>query len=401
MATPTVTARGEADLRSALASAVHGTVLAPSDPGYRDACALHNAAVVNRPAAIVQVASVADVRATLGLARERDLAVTVRGGGHGLDGAALAGTVVIDVRPLRGVVVDPARRTATVRGGATWAELDEATGAHGFVVPGARVGSVGVAGSVLAGCTGWLTGRHGTSERSVAAVESVTVDGVNAGTTVDAGGEQPTVVTSLTFALYPQPTPVLAGCLLYRLADGAEVTAAIGALVAQRRPEFAPLLRWQIAPAAAFVPGDVVGRPVLTVFPVWAGDPAEGTDFLAPLRYAARPLVDATRAMPYAQLQRLLDGSSPWGRRRAEIAVEQREHPERLAARLEGTLTDRPGPHGFVDLAPTPSGTWSLRAEAQWLDPSDDASHRAWLAALASELRTAHTQPAQKEEVDR
>jgi FAD/FMN-containing dehydrogenase len=380
---------------------VHGSVLTPSDLGYRDACALHNAAVGNEPAAIVQVASVADVRATLGLARERDLSVTVRGGGHGLDGAALAGAVVIDVRALRGVVVDPARRTATVRGGATWAELDEATGAHGFVVPGARVGAVGVAGSVLAGCTGWLTARYGASERSVLAAESVTVDGVSTGP-MPAPGGAPAVVTSMTFALHPLPSLVLAGCLLYRLADGADAAAALAALAAQRRPEFAPLLRWQLAPAAAFVPGDVVGRPVLTVLPVWVGDPAEGVQFLAPLRRAARPLVDAIRAMPYAELQCLLDGASPWGRRRAEIAVEQPARPDWLAARLEGALTDRPGPHGFVDLAPTASpGTWSLRAEAQWLDPSDDTSHHAWLAALASELRTAHTQPAQEKERNR
>jgi FAD/FMN-containing dehydrogenase len=402
MTLSTVTDRDAADLRSALASAVHGTVLTPSEPGYLDACALHNGAVENRPAAIVRVASAADVQATLRLARDRGLPVSVRGGGHGLDGAATSGTVVIDMRALCGVAVDPVRRTVVVRGGAIWAELDEATGAHGFAVPGARVGSVGVAGSLLAGCTGWLSARHGATDKSLLAAEWVTADGLDKGAVVDGDGIiTPAAIASMTFALHAQPPVVLAGCVLYRLADGPEVAAAIADLTAQGRPEFAPLLRWQVAPPASFVRGDVVGRPVLTVLPVWIGDPDEGREFLAPLRRATRPLTDSTATMPYAALQRVLDGASRWGRRRAEFAAGQTGRVADVAARLEAALTDRPGPFGFVDLEPAHSPQWSLRAEAQWLDPAEDARQHAWLADLATEFRTARAQPDQQKEVDR
>jgi FAD/FMN-containing dehydrogenase len=388
MAMPAVTADGGAELRSALASAVHGAVLTPGDAGYSDARAVHNGAVEHRPAAIVQVASAADARAALALAGERGLRVTVRGGGHGVDGAGMAGDIVLDLRALRGVSVDAQRQTATVRGGATWADLDAATGAHGFVVPGSRVGSVGVVGSTLAGGTGWLTPRYGTTWASVLVVESVSVDGLRTDAATEDEPDGRSVITSLTVTLYPQPAAVLAGRLLYRLADAADVASVVADLVTRRRPEFAPMLRWQPAPAAAYVPGDVVGRPVLAVLPTWTGDAAEGAQFLAPLRRAARALVDATHPTSYTELQQQLDASSPWGRRRAEFAALDARPPAASAALLETALADRPGPHGFVELTPVASsGEWVTRAEAQWTDRADDARHRSWLAALETSLR--------------
>jgi hypothetical protein len=198
------------------------------------------------------------------------------------------------------------------------------------------------------------------------------------------------VVTSLVLQARPVPPSVVGGVLLYRLADAPEVVAAVHELVERGRPEFAPLLRWQIAPAAAYVPGDVVGRPTLAVFPVWTGDLHEGADFAAPLRRTARPLADGVRSTTYADLQRLLDGTSPWGRRRAQTAVTCRD-PGVLAG-LDVALADRPGPESFVEVVPTATG-WTVRAEAQWSRSSDDDRAGRWLASVTA-TATASPQPA-------
>jgi hypothetical protein len=392
MTRPTVAdpARDGTELRSALTAAVRGTVRVPGDAGYEDARLLHNGAVDNRPAAIVQVVSVADVRRALSVCREHGRSISVRSGGHGFDGAATSGDVVIDVRALRGVAVDPRERTAIVRGGTTWADLDEATAAHGLVVPGSRVGTVGVVGCALAGGSGWLTTRLGRTSDHLVAAECVTADGVT--NAVPGGGAAPAVLTAITLSLHPQPETVLAGRLVYRLADAADVIGALGDLVAHGRPEFAPLVRWQLAPAAAYVPGDVVGRPVVVVLPVWIGDPTEGADHLAWLHRAAAPLADATCAMPFGELQRQLDGTSPWGRRRAEQTATLADSASSIIGDLEAAFTDRPGQHGFVELEPaSPPGGWSMRAEAQWLERADDGRQRAWVAAIVAAAGAART----------
>jgi FAD/FMN-containing dehydrogenase len=396
MVTPAAT-----DLRVALAAAVRGVVLLPADTGYRDACALHNAAVEHRPAAIVQVASTADVSAALTVARDRDLRVSVRGGGHGLDGAATSGDIVLDLRAMRGVTIDAAQRMACVRGGATWADLDAATGAHGLVVPGARVGSVGVAGSTLAGGTGWLTPLYGTARENLCATEVVPMLGVDDRSGSGAGDGAAAVIASMSFALHPRPDVVLGGRRLYRLADAADVISVIADLAGEGRPEFAPLLRWQVAPAAAYVPGDVVGHPVVAVLPSWIGDPGEGLDFLSPLHRAVQPLVDTARAMSYAELQRQLDDASPWGRRRAEAEAQTSASETSITAGIEAAIADRPGPQGFVELLHLgTTNQWSLRAEAQWTDRADDFRQRAWVTALATSFTdpTAITPPNQSNE---
>jgi FAD/FMN-containing dehydrogenase len=146
-----------------------GDVIAPGEPAFEDARLVVNAAVDRRPALVARCATPHDVAAALRHARERELRVTVRGGGHAPGGFAVGdGALVIDMSRMRAVYVDPARRRARVQGGATWRELDAATQAHGLAVTGARMPSVGVAGFTLGSGSGWLERKLGLASTSCA-----------------------------------------------------------------------------------------------------------------------------------------------------------------------------------------------------------------------------------------
>ena len=139
-----------------------GTVLAPDEPGYDEARAVHNGLIDKRPAVIVRCRTADDVVGALELARGAGLEVSVRGGGHNVAGRAVTdGGVMIDLAEMKSVVVDPEQATATAQGGVTWAELNEVTGTHGLAVTGGLVSTTGIAGLTLGGGLGWLMGKHG------------------------------------------------------------------------------------------------------------------------------------------------------------------------------------------------------------------------------------------------
>lgn len=165
-----------------------GELLDPSDPGYEQARRVFNGAVDRRPALIARCRRVDDVIAALAYARDRQLPVAVRAGGHGVAGHGVVdGGLVLDLRPMRRVEVDPARRRARVEGGATWAELDRATQAHGLAVTGGRNSTVGVAGVTLGGGSGWLERSLGPSCDHLVAAEVVSADGRVAVLEIDLG----------------------------------------------------------------------------------------------------------------------------------------------------------------------------------------------------------------------
>ena len=134
-----------------LSGRVSGPVLTPGQPGYDAARAVHNGLVDRRPALIVRARSADDVVHAVNLARDAGLEVSVRGGGHNVGGRAVADdAVMIDLAEMRAIAVDPEARTLTAGGGATWAELNDAAGAHGLAVTGGAISSTGIAG-----LTGW------------------------------------------------------------------------------------------------------------------------------------------------------------------------------------------------------------------------------------------------------
>jgi FAD/FMN-containing dehydrogenase len=392
--------------------ALQGLVLSPDDPAYEDARRPYNAAIDTRPPTIVQVAGPGDVAVVLDAAARTGRQVGIRGTGHHLDGRALSGDVVIDLSALRGVAVDAGARTATVRAGATWADLDAAAAAHGLAVPGARVSHVGVVGTVLGGGEGWLSLAHGLSADNLIAADVVTANGelVRAsheqepelfwalrGGRVDVG-----VVTTITLALHPVPARVLGGMLLYPLPALPDVLDVLQGLHRQGRPEFAGLAMVLCAPPESYVPGDLVGHAVCAVVPAWLGEPAEGAQFLMPLRRVVSPAVDAVHEQPYVQLQAALDSLHPWGQRQAARASVLAQLPGSLpvdlidagtalpsrAARL--TITRIDGAMATADTTsayPWRAAGWLVNPSASWRHRRHDGRNLSWLRAVHDSLR--------------
>ena len=151
----------EAKVRD-LKARLRGEVLQPGDDGYDAARTVWNAMIDRRPAAIARCASAADVVAAVAFAREHDLRLSVRGGGHNVAGNAVADRgLMLDLSRMTGIRVDPARRTARAEPGLTWGQFDRETHAFGLATTGGVVSTTGIAGLTLGGGLGWLLRKHG------------------------------------------------------------------------------------------------------------------------------------------------------------------------------------------------------------------------------------------------
>src|SRR3954449_2003901 len=212
---------GQTALRE-LREHLNGSVLSEGDVGYDDARTLFNAMIDSHPAAIARCLDAADVRAAVAFGRESGLPTAIRAGGHSVAGMSTVDDgLVIDVRALNAVRVDPAARTARCGAGATWADFDAATQAHGLATTGGRVSTTGVAGLTLGGGSGWLERKHGLACDNLVAVELVTAAGRQVRASADehpelfwalrGGGGNFGVVTALEFRLHPVGPEVLAG----------------------------------------------------------------------------------------------------------------------------------------------------------------------------------------------
>jgi FAD/FMN-containing dehydrogenase len=298
----------------------NGELLAPNDPQYDDARAIWNGAIDRRPALIARCRDAHDVAAALRLARERDLQIAVRGGGHGVAGVAVNdGGLVVDLTLMRAIAVDSASRTARAQGGVLWGELDAATQAHGLATVGGIVTHTGIAGLTLGGGIGWLMRRCGATVDNFVGAEVVTPEG--AIVTADeelmwglrGGGGNFGVVTEFEYRLHEVGPTVLAGPLYYALDDAPEVLRHYRDFIASAPDELTTILNLRQAPPLPILPPDLHGRPVVAIITCWAGDPEEGERALQPLRRFGTPLIDLIAPRPYVELQSLFNPAVPHG----------------------------------------------------------------------------------------
>ena len=205
---------------------LQGGVHEPGDESYEDTCTLFNTMIDRRPLLVAECIAVEDVVAALAFARDHDLPIAVRAGGHSVAGLSLCDDgVVLDVRGMADIDVDADRRILRVSGGAIWADVDRATQAHGLATTGGRVSTTGVAGLTLGGGSGWLERKHGLTCDSLVAAELVTWDGriVHASErenpellwALRGGGGSFGVVTALELKLYPLGSEVWAGVAVF------------------------------------------------------------------------------------------------------------------------------------------------------------------------------------------
>jgi FAD/FMN-containing dehydrogenase len=299
-----------------------GQLFAPGDAGYDEARRIWNGAIDRRPALIARCAGETDVVAALRLAREQDLAVAVRSGGHGVAGHAVCDDgIVIDLSSMRRVEVDPQARTARVQAGVLLGELDEAAQTFGLATPAGIVSHTGVAGLTLGGGIGWLTRKLGATVDNLLSARVVTADGaiVTANDDENAdlfwglrgGGGNFGIVTEFEFRLHPVGPTVLAGPVYYDLAEGAQVLRGYRDAIADAPDELTTILNLRRVPPVPFLPEELHGTPVVTVLGCWAGDLEAGERAVRPLRTLGTPLFDGLVPRPFVQLQSLFNATVP------------------------------------------------------------------------------------------
>ena len=311
-----------ADLRSRL----QGELLEPGSAGYEDARRIHNAMHDRRPALIARCAGREDVRAALAYARDRELPLAVRGGGHHVAGHALCdGGLVVDLSPMKGVAVDPQTRTVRAQAGLTWGELDRETQVFGLAVTGGRASTTGVAGQTLGSGSGRLERKLGLGCDSLLSAEVVTADGRVLRASEDehadlfwglrGAGPNFGVVTELEFRLHPVGPVVLGGLLLYDGRHSAELLRHYRDVMEEAPDELGTDFVLATGSPEAFVPEELHGRPVAGVIVCHSGPVHEGLEAVRPLYEPIAPVADLVEPMPYTAVQQIVDGFMPPGRR--------------------------------------------------------------------------------------
>ena len=320
------------------AANLDGDLLFPGDPGYDAARSVWNAMIDHRPALIARCASVADVVTAVRMARERDLEIGVRCGGHNIAGLAVPQDgLMIDLRGLARVEVDPVARRARVQGGALLGALDRAAQGFGLATTAGNVSHTGVGGLTLGGGMGWLARRHGLTCDNVVSFTVVTADGDVIRASADehpdlfwglrGGGGNFGVVVEFELRLHPVGTRALVAELAYPLDQAAGALRGWRDLAEQ-------------APREATLTADVTGGTV-TLGYVWAGDPDAGRALLPALRSIGTPRSEAVQELSYLSLQTRDDDAEG----HAATAVLEGPLPARPARRCD-RRPPRPRPGG-------------------------------------------------------
>jgi FAD/FMN-containing dehydrogenase len=389
----------------ALKERVRGQVLMPGDPQYDEARSIWNGLIDRRPALIVQCSGAADVVDAVNFARDQGLVLSIKAGGHNVAGNAVndAG-IVIDLSPMRGVHVDPEKRTVRVQGGATWGDCDRETQLFGLAVPGGVVSTTGVAGLTLHGGIGHLRRKHGLSIDNLLSVDIVTADGQfrRASATenedifwaVRGAGSNFGVVTSFEFAAHPVGPMVMVGAIFYPLEAAPTILPAWRDFMVAAPDELSSLaICWSVPTHEPFPPA-LHGAPVFVIAAAHCGPVEEGERVVQPLRELGEPLIDLSGPWPWLGLQSGFDAIFPKGELRywksralAELSDEAIGEILTLAGRRPNAMSDiviwhHGGAINRVGETETAYGgrdvQFLVTAEASWTDAALNDAAISW-----------------------
>ena len=388
-----------ADRTTGLAGSVKGPVIDRSHPEYDLARAVFNGMIDRRPEAIVRPIDADDVRRAIEFARVNELPLSVRGGGHNVAGHAACDGVMIDLRLMREVRVDPVSRTAEAGGGATWNDFDPACQRHGLAMPGGTFGTTGVGGLTLGGGIGHLLGRFGLTLDNLLGAEVVTADGDVLVTGEDehpdlfwalrGGGGNFGVVTRFVFRVHELPT-LIGGLLVYDF-DHAESVLRRARDVIDGTPD-------ELTCIALLTRDRASGARRVVISVCWTGTSAEGQARLDELRSVPGLVADLVRPISYLQLQSIF-GEVPIGLRHYWKSHFVRELPDDAVAFAVEHFARRTSPIGPVLVEPLQGlatripedatafanrgAAFNVSGLAMWDSAADDDAEIAWARAFA------------------
>jgi FAD binding domain/Berberine and berberine like len=399
-----------------LAQSFRGVLVDREHEDFDSARLVWNGMFDRRPDLIARCSGAADVIAAVDFARENDLAVAVRGGGHSAVGYGTSDEgLVIDLSPMKGIRVDPQARSVRAEAGLTWGEFDRETQAFGLAVTGGRFSTTGIAGLTLGSGSGWLERKCGLTADSLLSADVVTADGslLTASATENeelfwglrGGGGNFGVVTSFEYRLHEIGPIIYGGMLVCAPERAGEVLRFMREYMADAPDDLGGAVAFVSAPPEPFVPPEMHFKPVLGIVICWTGSIEEGERVLAPIREVAQPLMDLVVPMPYTALQSMLDGGGPVGTRAymkagflpdlSDEAIEKLiEHGGRRAGPMAQLLIEpMGGAIGRVGDDETALGRrdvpWCYHALALWMEPDAQTAeaHTAWARGLAEDLK--------------
>lgn len=310
-----------------LRATFQGELLTVNDGArFDEARAVFNGMFERRPLLIARPRNAEGIVTALAFARDQGLPLAVRAGGHSVAGYSTVDEgVLIDLRLMKSIRVDPATRRAWVQSGVTWGEFDGEAQKVGLATTGGRMSTTGVAGFTLGSGSGWLERLHGLACDNLLAAKVVTADGsiLTANPTenkdlfwgLKGGGGNFGIVTEFEFQLHPVGPMILGGLLLYPREKAHDLIRFYRDVMPSAQPELGGGIVLLTAPFAPFVPPELQGKPAVAMVAAWFGAMDRGELAMARLRAPIAPAVDLISPMPYVAFQSLLDAGNPPGRR--------------------------------------------------------------------------------------
>lgn len=301
-----------------LKKTIAGTVILPQDEDYDEARTIWNAMIDKKPALIVRVARTGDVPHAVRFAREHRLELSVLGGGHHIAGNSLAENgLTIDFSHMRKVIVDTQTKRARVEPGATLADFDKATLAHGLATPTGINSTTGIAGLTLGGGFGWLTKQYGLTIDNLASAKMVTADGKSLSVSekdnsdlfwaIRGGGGNFGVVTEFEFKLHKLNPEVYAGLIVFPFIQAKEIMKQYREFSKSAPPELNVWIVLRHAPPLPFLPLDQHGKMVLVLAVFYNGSAEKGENLATFLRGFGDSVGEHIGMQPYTQWQQAFD----------------------------------------------------------------------------------------------
>ena len=382
-----------------------GQVILPDDDLYESARKVWNATIDKHPALIARCATTSDVVGAVNFAKDNGLVLAVRGGGHNIAGSALCDDgIIIDLSQMKAAHVDAGSLRGTIEGGATLADFDAATQAHGLALPLGINSTTGVAGLTLGGGFGWLSRKYGMTIDNLESAEVVTAAGevVRASATehpdlfwaLRGGSGNFGVVTRFEFRLHPVGPNVLSGLIVYPLSEAKAVLQQYREFMAKAPDELSVWVVLRQAPPLPFLSEKVHGKEIIALALLYAGDPKQGESLIEPLRKFGTPLGEHVGVQPYTAWQQAFDPLLTPGARNYWKSHNFSVLDDGLFEAVIEYIKKLPSPQceiffgaiGGATMRPAPDSSayahrdarFVMNVHGRWTDPADDERCIGW-----------------------